>query len=165
MLHCNLFQKRNRKTNKRPPQFIFRLYNFKILHLKVLPFTLLAIYSLSKLQSISNILVGNKNPSQKSDLTCTVWRQLWKGISVYVCMCLHVYVYVHVCVCVRRRVNENIYIKSTRIRSQINNGLLTATLLPVICMQRSAEKVNVQKDTNSTIISRPENPLHYTQRH
>lgn len=61
--------------------------------------------------------------------------------------------------------NKNRYIEGTRLRSQINKGLLTATLLPVICMQRSAEKVNVQKDTNSTIISRPENPLHYTQRH
>lgn len=53
----------------------------------------------------------------------------------------------------------------TRLRGQINNGLLTATLLPVICMQRSAEKVNVQKDTNSTIISRPENCLNYRLSH
>lgn len=49
--------------------------------------------------------------------------------------------------------------ESRKSRSQVNNGLLTATLLPVICMQRSAEEVNVQKDTNSTIISRPENCL------
>lgn len=43
--------------------------------------------------------------------------------------------------------------------TEVNNGLLTATLLPVICMQRSAE-VNVQKDTNSIIVSnRPDNLL------
>lgn len=36
---CNLFLKRNSKTQQRASQFIFRLYNFKIPHLKVLPFT------------------------------------------------------------------------------------------------------------------------------
>lgn len=68
------------------------------------------------------------------------------------------------CVCVEEE-NEKSYTEGTRFRGQINNGLLTATLLPVICMQRSAEKVNVQKDTNSTIISRPENTLRHTLRH
>lgn len=69
-----------------------------------------------------------------------------------------------VCVCAEEE-NEKSYTEGTRFRGQINNGLLTATLLPVICMQRSAEKVNVQKDTNSTIISRPENTLHHRLRH
>ena len=53
------------------------------------------------------------------------------------------------------------YIGRTRLGGQINKGQLTGTLLPVICMQRPAERrVNVQKDTNSTIISRPETRLH-----
>lgn len=71
----------------------------------------------------------------------------------------------HVFVFVRVEENERSNREGTGFRGQINNGLLTATLLPVICMQRSVEKVNVQKDTNSTIISRPENTLHHTLRH
>lgn len=71
----------------------------------------------------------------------------------------------HVFVFARVEENERSNREGTGFRGQINNGLLTATLLPVICMQRSVEKVNVQKDTNSTIISRPENTLHHTLRH
>lgn len=96
----------------------------------------LAIYSPSELLTISNISSENKI---RGKMPSTVTH----STSIPVC----------VCVCDWRHSMKE------QNRGQVNNGLLTATLLPVICMQRSAE-VNVQKDTNSTIVStRPDNLL------
>ena len=152
------FKRETAKKQQKGPQFISRIYHFNITPLKVLPLhagIVLAIYSLCKLQPIRNTGAENQNRGHKSDLTCTVLNTfhdiLPEGNSC-------------VCVCVEEE-NEKSYTEGTGFRGQINNGLLTATLLPVICMQRSAEKVNVQKDTNSTIISRPENTLRHTLRH
>lgn len=154
----SISKEKKAKKQQKGPQFISRIYNFNIPPLKVLPFYMQELcWQFTAFANYSPLeILGRKIKIEATKVTLLALFSTHSVTSFQRKM--------HVFVCVEEE-NEKSYTEGTGFRGQINNGLLTATLLPVICMQRSAEKVNVQKDTNSTIISRPENTLHHTLRH